>query len=251
MSASSDLLSHMRGLFMVRGSGDFTLICNGVTMKVHSFVLATRSPFFNASILTPMTEMKSMQMEIKNCLPSVLKQVIRFMYGINLYQGFIDYANLLEIAERFLMEDLKAEASRLLASSLCNQNFMEMSQLAEKFNAKVLADKSAQFILYKAVHVNWDAILEMPMVARSVMELSKQKLHYQTGSEDFNNDLVLNCIRGYESMDEWGIHKTQLFAEIKSNMTNIEMEKSLNFLSEEGHIYSTVDEDHFKATSGE
>jgi len=255
MSASKDLLSHMKGLFMDQENGDFTLFCAGVPMKVHSFILATRSPFFEASLSTPMTEMDSRQMEIMNCSPHVLKQVLRFMYGVNFYQGFFDYANLLEIAERFLMEDLKAEASRLLASSLNHQNYVEMSQIADKFNAKVLADRCAQFILYKALDVNWEGILEMPTVSKSIMELSKQKLTYQIGSEDFNNDLVFSCISQFECNEEYdrgfGISKKQLFAQIKSKITKIGMKNSLNFLSEEGYIYSTSDEDHFKALDEE
>jgi len=252
---SANLLSHMKGLFMDQENGDFTLFCAGVPMKVHSFILATRSPFFEASLSTPMTEMDSRQMEIMNCSPHVLKQVLRFMYGVNFYQGFFDYANLLEIAERFLMEDLKAEASRLLARSLNNQNYMEMSQLAEKFNAKELAERCAQFILYKALDVNWEAILEMPMVAKSVMELSKQKLNYEIGSEDFNNDLVFSCISQFESMDDSsyaeGISKEKLFAQVKSKMRKIEMKNSLTYLTEQSYIYSTVDEDHFKAVDEE
>jgi replication factor A2 len=29
------------------------------------------------------------------------------------------------------------------------------------------------------------------------------------------------------------------------------MDQSIDFLSNEGHIYSTVDEDHFKSTEGD
>jgi len=71
-------------------------------------------------------------------------------------------------------------------------------------------------------------------------------------AQSFGNtkhDLVYGCIR--QSMDDAGLHKDQLFAQIKAKMSKSEMETSLEFLSAEGHIYSTVDEDHFKSTDGE
>ena len=71
-------------------------------------------------------------------------------------------------------------------------------------------------------------------------------------AQSFGNtkhDLVYGCIR--QSMDNAGLHKEQLFGQIKAKMSKNEMETSLEFLSAEGHIYSTVDEDHFKSTDGE
>jgi len=253
MPASNYLLSHMEGLFNDRENSDFTLFCAGVPMKVHSFILATRSPFFKASLSTPMTEMDSRQMEIMNCSPDVLKQVIRFMYGKNIYNGFTDYANLLEIAERFLMEDLKEAVSHLLSSNLNNETYIEMSQLAEKFSAKVLAEMCAQFIIYKALDVNWDLILTMPIVAKSALELSKQKLTSLVGNEETKNDLVYDCIGEFGRLPDWhnndaGISKDQLFSQMRSKMTRIEMENSVEYLAQEGHIYSTKDEEHFRAT---
>lgn len=62
-------------------------------------------------------------------------------------------------------------------------------------------------------------------------------------------DLVYSFIR--RSMDDAGIHKDHLYDQVRSKMSKSEMEKCLDFLSTEGHIYSTVDEDHFKSTDGE
>jgi len=72
------------------------------------------------------------------------------------------------------------------------------------------------------------------------------------GTQSFGNnkhDLVYGCIR--QSMDDAGIHKDQLMEQVRTKMSKSELENSLEFLSAEGHIYSTVDEDHFKSTDGE
>ena len=64
-----------------------------------------------------------------------------------------------------------------------------------------------------------------------------------------NHDLVYRCIE--KNMEDAGLHKDQLFAQIKANMSKSQIETSLKFLSDEGYIYESIDEDHFKSTYGE
>ena len=52
-------------------------------------------------------------------------------------------------------------------------------------------------------------------------------------------------------MDEAGIDRDTIFNQAKKTMTKNEMDNALDFLSSEGHIYSTIDEDHFKTTDGD
>ena len=52
-------------------------------------------------------------------------------------------------------------------------------------------------------------------------------------------------------MDEAGIDRDTIFNQAKKSMTKNEMDNALDFLSSEGHIYSTIDEDHFKTTDGD
>jgi len=64
-----------------------------------------------------------------------------------------------------------------------------------------------------------------------------------------NQDLVYGLIR--QSMDEAGIDRDTIFNQAKKTMSKNEMDNALDFLSSEGHIYSTIDEDHFKTTDGD
>jgi len=59
-------------------------------------------------------------------------------------------------------------------------------------------------------------------------------------------DLVYGIIKG--SMEEQGVNRDHINVQVKSKMSKQEMDNSLDFLSSEGHIYSTIDEDHFKTT---
>merc|ERR1712025_577872 len=64
-----------------------------------------------------------------------------------------------------------------------------------------------------------------------------------------NYDLVYGLIK--QSTDEAGIDRDSVFGGVKKNMSRSEMDNALDFLSSEGHIYSTIDEDHFKTTDGD
>lgn len=44
---------------------------------------------------------------------------------------------------------------------------------------------------------------------------------------------------------------TTLCSHLGANVSEAEIRNAIDFLSSEGHLYSTIDEDHFKATSVE
>ncbi|CAG9561961.1 unnamed protein product [Danaus chrysippus] len=45
-----------------------------------------------------------------------------------------------------------------------------------------------------------------------------------------------------------GISKQDLLSNLRDRMTEVELENILEFMCNEGHIYSTIDEEHFRAT---
>jgi len=64
-----------------------------------------------------------------------------------------------------------------------------------------------------------------------------------------NYDLVYGIIR--QTVEESGCDRDTVFNQAKKTMSKSDMDNALDFLSSEGHIYSTIDEDHFKTTDGE
>lgn len=61
-------------------------------------------------------------------------------------------------------------------------------------------------------------------------------------------DAVYRMLRGCPQ--EEGMSRDELFQKLGSRMSRPEMDNSLEFLSNEGHIYSTTDDNHFKSTDG-
>jgi len=64
--------------------------------------------------------------------------------------------------------------------------------------------------------------------------------------ENNNNQLVYGIIKN--SVVDVGITKDVIINQVQEKMSQVEVENTLEFLGREGHIYTTCDDDHFKAT---
>jgi len=74
-------------------------------------------------------------------------------------------------------------------------------------------------------------------------------LKYSIYSDSFEYN---NCHHVYgmikHSVEEDGLSKDAIFNQVQEKMSQVEVENILEYLSSEGHIYSTINEDHFKPT---
>jgi len=71
-------------------------------------------------------------------------------------------------------------------------------------------------------------------------ELSSNMFEYN------NYHYVYGMIK--HSVEEDGITKDAIFTQVQEKMSQVEVEDTLKYLGSEGHIYTTVDANHFKAT---
>ncbi|CAI5728206.1 unnamed protein product [Peronospora destructor] len=46
-----------------------------------------------------------------------------------------------------------------------------------------------------------------------------------------------------------GLKIDQIYADLRGQMTEVQLHSALNYLTSEGHVYSTIDENHFKRTA--
>jgi len=134
-------------------SADLLVTCEEQQWRVHSTILAMRSPFFKAAINANIVEKKEMKVEITNAeaMPVVdaeaMQQVINFMYGLPIEDGNAPLSSLLEAAERFQMEDMKVDVGNIGRKVIALENALDIGKLAEIYNIERLLQESAEFIV--------------------------------------------------------------------------------------------------------
>ncbi len=67
---------------------------------------------------------------------------------------------------------------------------------------------------------------------------------YGNAKQDMVYKMIAACER------EEGLGREELQGQLKSKLSRPDIDGALDFLSGEGHIYSTIDDDHFKAIEG-
>jgi len=176
-AALGALASNMLRLYSAREEGDYTFTCRGTTIRAHSFVLATSTDYFKRAMATAVGESARLGMEVRDCEPATLEAVVAFTYGLEVPDEFPDLQGLLELADRFLLEELKEEAARRIAQHIDAQNYRSVCQLAELHKATALAASCAKFVLTKLEEeVDWEALQQLPLVLLAVAEETRQAI---------------------------------------------------------------------------
>lgn len=75
--------------------------------------------------------------------------------------------------------------------------------------------------------------------------LSNQQMSSGNSFGNPKHDLVYKMVSGCQR--EEGINRDELEQQLKGKVNKQEITDSLDYLSGEGHIYSTIDDDHFKS----
>jgi len=195
---STYLGGQLAELFENSESADVALHCAGQVIKAHSAILAMRSPYFKTAIGI------QNQLEVKECSPEVLSTTIKFIYGIGLPEDLSvgDAKDLLTIADLYLMEDLKEALAPGLGAQLDKDSILEISRMAEKFNAPKLMEICADFIVSNITDPG-EIFAGMPQIADLCWKKQLKKLESANVAlgtrdlktnfkkrKDFSNDLA-------------------------------------------------------------
>jgi len=154
--------------------GDFNLLCQGSVIKAHSFVLATRSEYFEVAQSKDWMGRKK-EMEVKDCSVEVLRVVVDFMYGVNIPENFTKDVRLLHLADLFLMDTLKEVAVAGLAKSITVENYISLGQAGEMFNSELLIEKCAEFVFKNMGSITWKEIGQLPRVMEAFGKMVKSE----------------------------------------------------------------------------
>ena len=144
--------------------------------SLQSLCSRNRSPFFEAALSRwSFGSEKAREMEIKECRTDILDMVIDYMYGINIHPIQKNLEDLLDIAERFQMLDLKAEIGRVTAATITVENYKELALRADKFNCKVLAEACIEFMVSHDIQLEWEEARQVPSMAVAFLDLVMQQ----------------------------------------------------------------------------
>ena len=207
--AKKSLLADVANMHKTREDADFTLVCQGEAVLVHSQILMARSPFFKAALTVDMKEKEEMKMVIEECQMEVLKKVIDFIYGLEFQATLKEAMGLAKCAGLFMMDDLGVMVNKIimrkissieeamelfefaqkslnvklegmviynLRGMLKQDNYIKISKFAESCNSDKLVEICAEFVVDNVSVVQWEEIEKMSMMTIQIAKKSMKKM---------------------------------------------------------------------------
>jgi len=137
---------------------DVTLVCEDQQFKVHKLILAARSEYFRRMFAAGYAESNSKEIKVYDVQPAVMRAVLKFLYtgevDLRLADAALGFETVgkrvrtlpfalavLEAANQFLLEDLKAKCEHNIGNLLLS--FVEQIEVlivAERANAQLLRE---------------------------------------------------------------------------------------------------------------
>lgn len=145
----SNLHDHFAGMFKSGKGADVKFSVGGQVFDAHACVLAARSPVFMAELFGHMKESNAPCIEIDDMEPLIFEALLSFIYTDtmpdNLYVG-ANMPGLLDAADRYGMDRLKAMCEQKLYSSISVQTVAATLALAEQHHCVELKDACLRFL---------------------------------------------------------------------------------------------------------
>ena len=137
---------------------------------------------------------------IEDCEPEVLDIVVNYMYGIEIpdlvcsikevplnsrsfSQDCLRLCRVLDIAERFLMPDLKAYVENLAVKILNKSNVKELCAKADMFSCNQLLEACVQLMVKEGISLDKEEVKKMPYATEAYLGASKVELDKKKGLE--------------------------------------------------------------------
>ncbi|KAJ4781572.1 BTB/POZ/MATH-domain protein [Rhynchospora pubera] len=140
---------------------DVTFEVEGERISAHRFMLAARSPVFEAELYGPLTEAELTCIKINNMKAKVFRALLRFIYHDNyehdefkvLLVEFIQ--DLFAASDRYALEKLKVQCQQSLYAALSVDTVMRTWSLAEEHNSPLLKEKCLEFV------TSWENLIRL------------------------------------------------------------------------------------------
>ncbi|KAK8450377.1 hypothetical protein SEVIR_6G016900v4 [Setaria viridis] len=152
----SDLMDDLRKLLEAEKRTDITFKVEEEVFQAHKFVLAMRSPVFEAELYGPMAD-KRRQIMIEDMQPAVFKALLHFIYtdslpamdDLNENEKEEMVKHLLVAADKYAMERMKLMCESIICKRLHVDSVATTLALADQHNCNKLKDACIGFISSK------------------------------------------------------------------------------------------------------
>ncbi|KAH0557882.1 hypothetical protein KQX54_012545 [Cotesia glomerata] len=140
-------------LFKTKIGSDVVLIVNGRSFDAHKTVLMARSSVFSAMLISNMKEKKENVINIPNINPEIFNSLLEFIYTDKVTNLDNIAEELIELADKYLLESLKMKCAQALCKFLRIDNAARFFVLADRYNIKTMFEYVAEFIAVYAEEV--------------------------------------------------------------------------------------------------
>jgi len=130
----------------IQDSSDVTINCEGKEFRCHQFILSSRSPVFEAMLKTNMMEQETGSIEIEDFSKDVVEKMLVYIYGGVVPNIDKDAKELLNIAEKYQLQQLKISLGEKLVSTLTNDNCIEYLAIGDLLHVKKLKEAALKFL---------------------------------------------------------------------------------------------------------
>lgn len=174
-SYESKLIKLSEDLNALYNSGNLSDVIIKVGDKdfaAHKAILASRSAVFAAMFEHPLEESKRNVVEIADTEPELMKELLCFVYSGKAPRIKDFAADILPVADKYCIEELKKMAENILLGQLTVYNAAATLVLADTYNAPVLKEETIKFInLHGKAVMNtcdWNLVIARPSLVLDV-----------------------------------------------------------------------------------
>jgi len=190
-SAPANLLSATARLLQETDTADITLVCGSNEWRLHSLILAMRSPFFKAAMSNDMVEKQTKTITVKELEPKVMQQVINYMHGIPIeIESVHCLPDLKEAADRFLMKDMADNVTDIAIRNITIENAVELGKLAEEHGMDKVFEACVEYVIKNKVEVKEDLTLKF---ANSMVRFLQNTVKDKSGNMNGDKHPKVRC----------------------------------------------------------
>ena len=175
-SFTISLAGDIGNLFLDQETSDIVIHCQGEQILAHKCILSARSPVFRAMMQANMLESIKREIMIEDVDNEVLKEMLRFIYTAEVGEDFSKIKDLLVLADKYEVVELVKYCGKNLATTLSNENALQLGVFAETHNAENLLKDCIHFVwknMPDSLDKNWkEQIKDSPRMMMQMLQYS-------------------------------------------------------------------------------